>query len=127
MTRHSSEELHSLTTEFADAYDSNDIERIMPYFAEDGVFDAIDGTRSVGLQEVRTVTEQILSMGKLTFEGEDVFVDPDAQKALLQWKLHTETGGKTYTSHGLDVLHWRDGKLTLKSTFFKTERPKTFA
>ena len=121
--KHSKEELLALSTKVADAYNANDIEAIVSLFADDGVFCNGDGKSYTGLQEIRSANEEVLQLGKLSFEGEEVFADVDDQKVLLGWVLTIAMADQEFVCRGLDVLHFSANKLTLKSTFFKTEMP----
>ncbi len=63
--------------------------------------------------------------GGFRFHGEDMFFDEDEQKVLYQWTLEwpsPEQGceGKPEKRRGVDVLHFRDGKIIRKSTYCKT-------
>ncbi len=65
--------------------------------------------------------------GRIRFHEEDVFVDPAAGRALISWTCTLERDGKTRAWRGLDVLHVRDGRIVVKETYAKAERPKTAA
>lgn len=122
------EDLLELTENVAAAYNANDPEKVVALFADDGVFNHMDGRVYRGSDEILEVTKSIMSFGRLSFAGEDVFVDEVEQKVLLHWTLTITTDdGSTLVSSGADILHWRDRELVLKSTFFKTEAPKSMA
>ena len=50
MTR---DEIETLTREFTAAFNRDDLEGVMAYFAADGVYDELDGRRSTGKAAIR--------------------------------------------------------------------------
>jgi uncharacterized protein (TIGR02246 family) len=123
------EALARLTRAFTDGFNRDDLEAVMSYFAEDAVYDEFDGRRHVGIAAIRAafVPQFRGDFGRIRFHEEDVFVDPSAGRALIAWTCALEREGKTRAWRGLDVLHVRDGKIVVKETYAKAERPKTEA
>ena len=121
--------LAKLTRDFTDGFNRDDLEAVMSYFADDAVYDEFDGRRSVGLDAIRAafVPQFRGDFGRIRFHEEDLFVDVAAGRSLISWTCTLERDGKTRAWRGLDVLHVRDGKITVKETYAKSERPKTEA
>lgn len=121
--------LARLTREFTDGFNRDDLDAVMSFFADDAVYDEFDGRRSVGLDAIRaTFVPQFRGdFGRIRFHEEDLFVDPAAGRTLISWTCTLERDGKTLAWRGLDVLHVRDGRIVVKQTFAKAERPKTEA
>ena len=63
--------------------------------------------------------------GGFRFIEEDLFIDEMQQKVLYQWSLEwpsSEAGfeGLPEKRRGVDVIHFKEGKLFRKTTFIKT-------
>jgi len=63
--------------------------------------------------------------GGFRFTEEDTFIDEGNQKVLFQWTLDWPSGEKGYRGkperrRGVDVMHFKDGKIIRKYTFSKT-------
>ena len=63
--------------------------------------------------------------GGFRFLEEDTFVDEIQQKALYRWRLEWPSLEKGYEGRpeirrGIDVLHFKDGKIVAKLTYSKT-------
>ena len=50
-------ELEDLVTRFTDAFNREDLDGVMAYFADDGVYDEFDGQRRVGKDAIRRAFE----------------------------------------------------------------------
>lgn len=117
------EELLALTNELAVAYNTHDVEAVVRLFASDGIFNNMDGKQYEGHAAIREATKKILSVGKLQFVERDTIVDEKTGKVMLHWILTITTDHGSTSGLGTDILHWKDGQLALKSTFFKTKMP----
>jgi uncharacterized protein (TIGR02246 family) len=123
MTR---DEIETLTREFTAAFNRDDLEGVMAYFADDGVYDELDGRRSTGKAAVRVAFEPQFqgAYGKIRFLEEDLIVDAATGKAMISWTCTLETPRGPASWRGLDLLHWRGGKLAVKQTYCKAKVPK---
>lgn len=121
--------LVKLTRDFTDGFNRDDLDAVMSSFADDAVYDEFDGRRSVGLDAIRAafVPQFRGDFGRIRFHEEDLFVDVAAGRSLISWTCTLERDGKTLAWRGLDVLHVRDGRIVVKQTYAKAERPKTEA
>ena len=121
--------LAKLTRAFTDGFNRDDLDAVMSHFAENAVYDEFDGRRHVGRDAIRAAFEPQFrgDFGRIRFHEEDLFVDPAAGRALISWTCTLERDGKTRAWRGLDVLHVRDGRIVVKETYAKAERPKTEA
>lgn len=121
--------LAALTRAFTDGFNRDDLDAVMAFFAEDAVYDEFDGRRHVGVAAIRAafVPQFRGDFGRIRFHEEDLFVDPAAGRALISWTCTLERDGTTRAWRGLDVLHVRDGRIVVKETYAKAERPKTEA
>jgi len=121
MTR---EELERLTLDFTAAFNRDDLDDVMSYFASDGVYDQVDGARAVGTAAVRAAFAPQFSgaYGTMRFVQEDIFVDAAAGKSMISWTCTFDTKRGPTGWRGLDLLHWRDGKLQHKLTYAKAKQ-----
>jgi len=119
-------ELEDLVVRFTDAFNREDLDAVMAFFADEGVYDELDGTRRVGKPAVRATLEPQFrgDFGRMRFVTEDLFVDPESGKGLIRWLCTTERNGVKRGWRGLDVLHFANGVLVEKQTYAKAQRLK---
>ena len=108
------------------AWDDHDLEGVMALFHDDVLFENWTGGQAEGKEAVRKAwTPWFENHGGFRFTPEDTFIDVDEQKVLYRWQLDWpsfEKGfdGKPETRRGVDVIHFRDGKIIQKLTYSKT-------
>ena len=68
-----SDNLIDKTAAFVEAFNAEDLDAIMSFFADDGVFVGLDGTEHKGADRVRAALGATL--GGLRFEDQDTFAD----------------------------------------------------
>ena len=119
-------ELTDLSTRFIDAFNKQDLDGIMSFFAEDGVFEDSEGKVHQGHAAIRAQFEPLISgsLGKYHFDDDDFFMDADAGKVMTSWKLTLDIDGKPVSLKGLDLLHFVDDKLVKKNAFNKAGAPR---
>lgn len=119
------ERLRSLVLEFTDAFNRDDLEAVMAYFAEDAFYDEFHGSRSQGKAAIRAVFEPQFAgaFGVIRFVTEDVIADVETGKAMVRWLCTVEKSGKRSAWRGLDVLRFRGGKIVWKETYAKAQVP----
>lgn len=112
-----------LTTDFVDAFNRNDLDTVMGFFAEDAVYDQFDGSAAAGPDEIRAAFAPQFegAFGEMKFVDEDLFVDPDAAKVMASWTCTLEARGEPVGWRGLDLLHWRGDRLVHKLTYAKAK------
>lgn len=114
-------ELQQATCKFVDANNLADLEAVMDFFSDDAVYEDIYGGRHVGVAEIRAAFLPLFdgSFGKVEYVGEDLFVDGDAGKVMVSWRCNLQLNGEPFYLRGLDLLHFRDGKLVAKLAYGK--------
>ena len=119
-------ELEDLVVRFTDAFNREDIDAVMAFFAEDALYDEFDGERSRGKDAIRATFEPQFrgAFGRMRFVTEDLFVDPSSGKALIRWLCTLERDGVVRGWRGLDFLLVRGGRIVEKQTYAKAERLK---
>ncbi len=122
MVTHS--ELSELVVRFTDGFNRDDLDGVMAFFADDAVYDEFNGKQSRGKAAIRAAFAPQLAgaFGRIRFETEDLFVDPESGKALIRWLCTIERDGRKRGWRGLDILAFRDGKIVEKLTYAKAER-----
>ncbi len=117
--------LLDLTQRFVDAFNRNDLDGVMAFFAEDGVYDEFNGQRNVGKAAIRAALEPQFTgaFGEMKFLDEDMFVDPDAGKVMASWRCTLSIKGEPTSWRGLDLMHFKNDKLVQKLTYAKAKVP----
>lgn len=118
--------LTKLTLDFTNAFNRNDLEGVMSYFAGNAVYDQFDGSAAHGLAAIRKAFGPQFegAFGKMQFEQEDIFVDAAARKSMISWTCTLETARGPAGWRGLDLLHFDErGRITAKLTYAKTKSP----
>ncbi len=118
-------ELEKLAIDFTEAFNREDIDEVMSYFADDAVYDEFDGRRQVGTAAIRAAFEPQFrgDFGRMRFHAEDMFLDPQSGKAMISWLCTLETADRAGGWRGLDILHFQAGRLVEKRTYAKTKAP----
>lgn len=109
-----------------EAWNAHDLDAVMVLFHDDVVFENWTGGRAAGKAALRAAwAGWFADHGGFRFDEEETFVDEAAQKALYRWTLtwpspDPDREGRTEVRRGVDVLHFRDGKILRKLTYSKT-------
>jgi len=98
----------------------------MELFHDDILFENWTGGKAQGKEALRQAwTSWFANHGGFRFTEEETFIDVEQQKALYRWQLEwpsIEKGceGKSEKRRGVDVMHFKDGKIIRKLTYSKT-------
>lgn len=117
--------LEKLVIDFTEAFNREDIDEVMSYFAEDAIYDEFNDVRHAGKAAIRAafVPQFAGAFGRVRFHTEDMFLDVDAGKAMIRWVLTLEEESRQGAYRGLDLLHFQGGKLVEKHTYCKAKIP----
>ena len=117
--------LAELTRRFVTAFNDNDLDAVMSYFADGGVYDEFNGTRNRGKDAIRAALLPQFTgrYGTMRFIDDDLFVDADAGKVMASWRCTLELKGQPTSWRGLDLLHFQGDALVRKTTYAKTRAP----
>jgi ketosteroid isomerase-like protein len=117
--------LLDLTRRFTDAFNRNDLDAVMAFFAEDGIYDEFNGKRNRGKSAIRAAFEPQFSgvFGKMEFLEDDIFVDIETGDAMISWRCTLAIKGKPTSWRGLDLLRFVDGCVISKRTYAKARAP----
>ena len=121
-----SKELREALAKWYAAWNAHDLDGVMELFHDDIVFENWTGGQARGKEALRKAWGPwFKNHGGFRFNAEDTFIDEGAQKVLFQWSLDWPSGEKGYAGkpehrRGVDVMHFKDGKIISKDTFSKT-------
>ena len=114
----------ALLDEITDAYNRNDTDAVMSFFAEDAVFDHatgpdINGTRFSGLDTIRGIFQGLFdNVESVHWEPIDTRVSGD--KAYCEFhRIAKLKSGEIQNFLSVDVLTFRGGLIVHKDTFYK--------
>ncbi|MBL77339.1 MAG: hypothetical protein CL763_10525 [Chloroflexi bacterium] len=119
------DELIQLTNAFVDAFNRMNLDDVVDFFAEDGVYEDSTGGRHIGHDAIRTAFAPLVggSRGNIRFDGEDVFVETDTGKVLASWRLNLDKDGEVSVIRGIDILEFEADKLKKKMAYMKVDKP----
>ena len=107
---------------FTRAFNENDLDGVMEWFAGDSVYDQFDGTQARGPDEIRSAFEPQFAgaFGVMKFIEEELFVDAQERKVMISWACSIETKQGTSSWRGLDLLRFDTQlRITRKATYAK--------
>ncbi len=107
------------------AWERYDLEEVLSLMDDDILFDNWTGGRAKGKEALRQAWRPWFAQGGFRFIHEDLFIDEAQQKVLFRWRLEwpcREKGfeGKMEKRRGVDVMHFKDGRMIDKLTYAKT-------
>lgn len=119
------DELIQLTNDFVDAFNRMNLDDVVSFFAQDGIYEDSTGGRHIGHDAIRIAFEPLVggSRGSIRFDGEDVFVETDTGKVLASWRLNLDKAGEVSIIRGIDILEFEAGKLKKKMAYMKADKP----
>ena len=117
--------LVDLARRFVDAFNRNDLDSVMSFFADDDIYDEFNGKRNVGKAAIRAAFEPQFSgaYGKMQFLDEDLFADAETGKVMASWRCTLTIKGEPASWRGLDLMHFVGDKLVQKLTYAKAKVP----
>ena len=116
----------TLLDAITDAYNRNDIDAVMAFFADDAVFDHaagpdINGTRFSGLESIRGIFEGLFNnVESIKWTPIDTRVYGD--KAYCEFhRVAKLKSGEIQDFLSIDILTFRDGLIIHKDTYYKNK------
>lgn len=119
-------EIETLWERWNAAWDDHDLDRVMTFFHEEIYFNNWTGGHARGKAQLREAWHDwFANHGNFRFTQKEIFIDVEEQKLLFRWELDWpsfEKGyeGKPEKRRGVDVIHFKDGKIINKLTYSKT-------
>jgi ketosteroid isomerase-like protein len=122
----SKDEILKLIKDWLIFWDEHNLEGVMELMNEDVVFENWTGEIISGKSNLqRSWVSWFINHGNFKFTQNDIFVDEHEQKVLFSWTLNWPSmekafKGKSELRRGVDVLHFKDGKISNKYSYSKT-------
>ena len=122
----SREEIEKALAKWHQAWSEHDLDGVMELFHDKVLFENWTKGRVKGKEALRQAwTPWFANHGGFRFTEEETFINEAEQKALYRWLLEWPSPEKGYEGRperrqGVDVLHFRDGKIIQKPTYSKT-------
>lgn len=122
----SRDEIGQALIEWQQAWNEHDIDRVMELFHDDVLFENWAGEQVTGKEPLRRAwAPWFANHNGFRFTEKETFIDEAAQKVLYRWQLEWPSSEKGYEGRperrrGVDVLHFRDGKIIRKLVYSKT-------
>jgi ketosteroid isomerase-like protein len=122
----SRQEITDALREWNRAWACHDLDGVMALFHEDVLFENWTGAKVVGKQALRDAWQPWFTHhGGFRFTEEETFIDETQQKALYRWVLEWPSFEKRFEGRperrrGVDVLHFKDGRIIKKLSYSKT-------
>ncbi|MDC3237283.1 nuclear transport factor 2 family protein [bacterium] len=119
-------EIKALLEQWNLAWENYDFDKMMAFYHDDIYFENWNGAYIKGIEALEKAWKPWFdNHGNFRFIEEETFIDEDLQKALYRWVLKwpsMEQGfkGQPETRRGVDVIHFKDGKIIKKLTYSKT-------
>jgi len=119
-------ELLRLVEDFTARFNAVDLDGLMSFFAEDAVYEEVNGPVNHGKSAIRKAFEPLFSgkFGRVQFVGRDCFIDADAGKVMASWDCHLVMDGEPKVLEGLDCYHFRGDRIVRKLAYCKAKQPR---
>ena len=120
------DEMSSAFARWGAAWNEHDLDGVMDLFDDEIYFENWTGASVRGKEKLRAAwAPWFANHGDFKFTTEETFIDEVEQKMLFRWQLDSPSfekgqGDKHEARRGLDILHFRDGKIVQKLTYSKT-------
>jgi len=112
-----------LTERFADAFNRQNLDDVVSFFAEDGVYEDTRDGRHQGKTAIREAFVNLVTggRGRIRFDPEDLFVESETGKVMVSWTLHTHLDTDPQSHRGMDILYFEGDKLKNKLAYTKAK------
>ena len=119
-----SQSIAEILTSVLDAFNADDLDRIMSYFSDDCILEMPRGpdpwgSRYVGFAAVREgLASRFAGLPDVQYVDDSHFVS--GNMGISQWTIRgTSTKGERIEVHGCDFYTFRDGKIIKKDSYWK--------
>lgn len=119
-------ELTKLVEDFTARFNAVDLDGLMTFFADDAVYEEVNGPVNRGKDAIRKAFAPLFSgkFGTVRFTGRDFFVDAEAGKVMASWDCHLVMDGQRKVLEGLDCYHFDGTKIARKLAYCKAKLPR---
>lgn len=124
-----SDRRHELVTQveaFTACFNRGDLDGLMAFFADDAVYEEVNGPVNRGPAAIRRAFEPLFSgkFGAVTFTGRDLMVDVDTGMVMASWDCHLTMDGQPKVLEGLDIYEFRGDRIVRKLAYCKARQPR---
>ena len=140
-------DINGAINQFVEAFNRNDLDGVMGFFAEDAVYRPGDGSEHRGRAAIRCAFEPqfAAAYGKMSFDEHDRMIDAASGKAAIRWVCRHDLStakparlalnlqrivaglvlGRRFGWEGLDLFHFNaEAKITGKFTYANYWTPR---
>jgi len=119
-------ELARLVEDFTVCFNTDNLDALMSFFAEDAVYEEVNGPVNTGKAAIRKAFEPLFSgaFGPVRFSERDLFIDTAANKVMASWDCHLVMDGQPKVLEGLDLYEFRGDKIIRKLAYCKARQPR---
>ena len=120
------QQIETAFTKWGTAWNDHDLDGVMELFHNDIYFENWTGGSARGKDNLHKAWKPWFeNHGGFRFTDEETFIDESNQKMLYRWTLDSPSIEKGYSDkhearRGIDILHFKDGKIIQKLTYSKT-------
>ena len=108
------------------AFNSRDVDRIVSFFAEDGIFCLARGPETVGRTLSgkaairKALADRFNVIPDMRWENEEYILAPEANRAISVWTVRgSGADGESLDYQGCDIYTFKNDKIVHKNTFWK--------
>jgi len=111
---------------FTARFNAGDLDGLMSFFADDAVYEEVNGPVNHGKAAIRAAFEPLFSgrFGAVRFAARDLFVDVEADKVMASWDCHLVMDGVPKVLEGLDLYHVAGDRIIRKLAYCKARQPR---
>lgn len=114
----------ALVEEIVDAFNRGNVDEIVEYFHEDGIFQTARGPAPTGIrvEGKEAIRKFLKERSAQTPDWKWISIRNWCadDKAVAEWKVvGTDASGETFEWLGCDILYFEDGKMTMKDISWK--------
>jgi ketosteroid isomerase-like protein len=119
-------EILELINDWLKAWDEHNLEGVLLLMDENIVFENWTEDKISGKKNLQKAwIPWFINHGNFKFTAEDIFIDAEQQKVSFSWTLQWPSiekyfKGKREIRRGVDILHFKNGKICTKNTYSKT-------
>ena len=113
--------LQALANDFFAAFNRNDAEGAMAFFADNAFYEDANGVRHDGKAAVGEAFAPLFGgdFGAYQFVTEDMLVDPNTGSVLVRFLCNMAPGGDAMAWRGVDLLYFEGDQIVKKMAYCK--------
>lgn len=119
-------ELQRIAEDFTACFERVDLDGLMDFFADDAVYEEVNGPVNRGKAAIRQAFAPLFSgaFGHVRFTPRDFFLDTEQDKVMASWDCHLVMDGVPKVLEGLDTYVFRGDRIVFKRAYCKARQPR---